>query len=388
MSESSLSDLAKRIAETELSISSDAIGATTIESALATRIRLLNTSEGEYYNILSSSVDEKAAYCQHLLISESWFLREMEPISAACNQLRHRVKQIAILSVPCARGEEAISALFIALQNGFALEEVFVEGYDAAKDAIALGRSYAFSPFSFRNHDLRLEYDFFEKIENRYVLKSQFRSNVELHQANLLSADWSPSRSKYDLILCRNLLIYLTPEGQRRLIERLFQYLSPDGFLIAASSEAPLLSAMHYRHAKASPFLFQNSKKQSTLSLPVIHGRSSFQAGKKTAKAPQTKKKQNAIQARVTVPHNSQNPIAEIKALADRGLIEDAFSAALQQLDITPHDAEILFLLGLICSSSGQTTEAQMWMQKTIERNPAHEEANLYLKLLNKGDSI
>ncbi|RIK71005.1 MAG: chemotaxis protein CheR [Planctomycetota bacterium] len=67
--------------------------------------------------------------------------------------------------------------------------------------------------------------------------KSSLRSLLTFRQINLIHDAW-PIRARFDVIFCRNVMIYFDTETQRRVVERLVQYLNPGGYLMLGHSES------------------------------------------------------------------------------------------------------------------------------------------------------
>ena len=77
---------------------------------------------------------------------------------------------------------------------------------------------------------------FTKDIENFWTLKNSVRERVELKLRNLLN--FEPSPEKFDLILCRNILIYQRVEKRVHILNRLASQLSPDGILLLGAGES------------------------------------------------------------------------------------------------------------------------------------------------------
>ncbi len=373
-----LVEQASSLAETRLGLQYEAIGRSTIESALRTRMRLCSESPEIYLLRLLRDSDEQQALTQLLLISESWFCREMEPLQAALCALRQRTDELTILSAPCARGEEAITALFAAEQAGFSTRDIHVDGYDAAEEAVARAKRFTYHRSSFRQTQLLFETSYFEAAGDDLRLRDHLQPRILVERANLLDAAWAPRSTVYDLILCRNVLIYLTPTSQRDLVKKLMSVLAPHGLFIVAAAEAPLVSALGYKHSLSSPLIFSPRTyvpPKRSVSRSLTRKESLKAARPKLSDAP-----------KYTSTKQSRSAPVDLDALANRGDIELAFERALDALEKTPNDPELHFLLGVISASCGHTREALSWFRQVLLLSPEHEEASLYLVLLNGGE--
>lgn len=86
---------------------------------------------------------------------------------------------------------------------------------------------------------------YFEKIDNkentvdiRWKIKKQLHSHIDFKNFNLLAASWRLPRPTFDIILCRNVLIYQDQENRREILKKLSQHLSEEGVLMLGCAEA------------------------------------------------------------------------------------------------------------------------------------------------------
>lgn len=364
-----LTTLVDGIAGRILGISTELVGQSTVRYAIETRQRLTGLAQSQYRALLSANAHEQHLFCQLLLISESWFEREAESITTALTLLRQRQSTVTILSAPCARGEEPISALYLAQKAGFALESVSVVGIDLSEAAIAQGALAEFSSYSFRGTSAELQDRFFDRVGPLWRAKPFVRERIALRCRNILDAD--AVKERFDLILCRNLLIYLDAVVQRQLIGQLVERLAPKGLLIVSAAEAPVVTSAGLTPHRQSPVMFTHPE-EPTRTVRAQPRPVPSSPAPSPRRAPQP-----AQRVLRKVLHRSSDTPWE---LASRGYLEEAFSAALQQLEMEPRNAECYFLLGLISSSGGSYAEATEWFRQTLRIAPDHEDAQLMLQ--------
>lgn len=152
---------------------------------------------------------------------------------------RHKPEQPVRVWVPgCATGEEAYSLAILLREKIEQLrQEVHVQVFatDIDSEAIALARMGVF-PDNIAAHVSpdRLQ-RFFTQEDRQYQIKSEIREMIVFAVQDVLR---DPPFSRLELISCRNLLIYLQPAAQRRLLH-LFHYgLRPQGYLFLGNSES------------------------------------------------------------------------------------------------------------------------------------------------------
>ncbi len=137
----------------------------------------------------------------------------------------------------CGTGEEAYSVgmlCFERLQAAEASCNVQIFASDIAAYALSIGRAGVYSEQIVADvSPLRLS-QFFSKGERSYVINRELRDAVMFTEQNLLA---DPPFTRLDLISCRNLLIYLEPEVQQKII-RLFHFaLNEGGYLFLGTRE-------------------------------------------------------------------------------------------------------------------------------------------------------
>jgi two-component system, chemotaxis family, CheB/CheR fusion protein len=199
----------------------------------------------EYIRFLQSHPTEIKELFNDLLISVTHFFREpaaWEFLEKAVlpRLLKNRDDNTPVRAwVPgCATGEEAYSVGMVLLEAGHAAERglsVQVFASDLNQSALEFARAGIYpesiaadiSPDRLRR--------FFVKGEHNYQVSKQVREMVVFAPHNLIS---DPPFSRIDLISCRNLLIYLSPEIQRKLVTLFHFALREGGYLFLGNAES------------------------------------------------------------------------------------------------------------------------------------------------------
>ena len=172
-------------------------------------------------------------------IGETRFFRETAPLLAWRDEVLFAERQpVRILSVGCSTGEEPYTVAMLFSEWGAAdlLREVV--GVDISRAAIAAANVALYPPESLSTTSRRRRSAFFRPLGDSFVVEGAVRRNVSIVHGNLLGALGATGR--FDLILCRNLMIYFDAASQCRAAERLSRHLSPGGYLLAGLSEVLL----------------------------------------------------------------------------------------------------------------------------------------------------
>ena len=181
-----------------------------------------------------------------LTVGETYFFREplqweviREEILPSLTQQRPPGHTLRVWSAGCASGEEAYS-LAIALDEGGLAERAQILGTDLSRAALEKAEAASYGPWSLRGTDPLLVARHFTPEGPRWRLEDRIRRQVRFESLNL-ARDRYPSFAsgtwRMDLILCRNVLIYLDDAAVQRVARQLAECLAPGGWLITGPSD-------------------------------------------------------------------------------------------------------------------------------------------------------
>jgi two-component system CheB/CheR fusion protein len=199
-----------------------------------------------YIAFLRESPEEVTALYRDLLIGVTSFFRESEAFLVLKQQVIPELVERQTAGFPvrvwvpaCATGEEAYSVAILLLEQFSATKkpvslQVFCT--DINEESLDVARHGIYSASSVRELSPARLRSFFKKIdENHYQVNQLLRALLTMARQNVIS---QPPFSKVDLICCRNLLIYLEPELQHKLISRFHFALNERGYLVLGRSES------------------------------------------------------------------------------------------------------------------------------------------------------
>ncbi len=156
-----------------------------------------------------------------------------------------------IWSAGCSTGQEAYSAAITFAEAW--KKQVFILGTDIDEPSLKKAREGRYSGNDVKNVPDRLLRKYFWKDAGLYVVNDQLKKMVSFEKHNLLGSDYP---ANMDLILCRNVLIYFTDEGQEHVISGLASSLRPGGVLFMGATEA-IFKYREYGLSQICPFFYQ-----------------------------------------------------------------------------------------------------------------------------------
>ncbi|MEG3146093.1 protein-glutamate O-methyltransferase CheR [Sphingomonas sp. RT2P30] len=177
-----------------------------------------------------------------LLNQETSFFRDsavLDLVAQAVATLRGTDlnRRIRIWSAGCSSGQEPLSlAMLFAEQTGDDDQLPEIIATDISEASIARGRAGRYSQFEIqRGLSVRRMMRWFETVGDDWVARAELVRRVQFRQLNLV-ADPLPI-GRFDVILCRNVLLYFGPAMRRHVFARLAEVLRPGGLLVLGAGE-------------------------------------------------------------------------------------------------------------------------------------------------------
>lgn len=202
-----------------------------------------------YYAYLQNHPEETKALLGDLLIGVTNFFRDREAFEALERDVLPGLlkpvepgnlppEEVRVWSAGCSTGEEAYTLAMLVsdqLVHDACPARLQVFATDIDERAIAVGRSGAYPEAIVTDVPPTRLRQYFLKDGHSYRVRKEIRERVLFAKHNLLS---DPPFSQIDLIVCRNLLIYLDREVQREILQMFHFALRPGGYLFLGSSES------------------------------------------------------------------------------------------------------------------------------------------------------
>lgn len=213
--------------------------------------RLNMISDDDYLDYISRNSDEFKEFCDLFTINYTYFFRNYEIFKHLSNNIakikRRNKHKLMIWSCPCATGEEpySIAMLFDTLRNvNPNIPDVEIVASDIDRRVLDFARDGVYGAYSV--HDLPETYmkSYFTtkttRIGPQYTISEKIKDKVRFLEEDLTNGH--SLSQKYDVVFCRNFLIYLNKKSQRRVLKTIADHLNPGGLMIIGKTEMVLNS--------------------------------------------------------------------------------------------------------------------------------------------------
>jgi chemotaxis protein methyltransferase WspC len=352
----------------ETGLSTDALDHRAVSRAVAHVARRLGIPAETLLERLQVHGAEWTLLVEELTVQESWFFRDRATFEhfAAFARERPAARSLRVLSAPCARGEEPYSIAMCLLETGLAAGQFQVDAVDISRPAVEAARAGLYTRNAFRKEcgDRRGEY--FEASGSSFQLSATVMNCVSFARENILDPAFGADRRPYDVIFCRNLLIYLTEDARSRVMQRLDTLLAPDGVLFTGASELGLFLSGGYRKVGGER-AFGCQRTPPVTSLPVSRIRYRRPAP-------------SAGPAR-SMPRET---LVEARRLADAGDLAGALAICERLLGGSGRGADLYSLLGVIHQAAGREALARQHFERVLYLDPNHYETLVHMALLTE----
>ncbi|MHB8835340.1 MAG: CheR family methyltransferase [Candidatus Methylomirabilia bacterium] len=204
----------------------------------------------DYYYLLlygPEREEELAKVVDVLTTNETYFFREMNQLRTLTEEIvpeiiqRHESRRrLRIWSAGCSTGEEPYTLAILLLEHpALSGWDVEIFASDISQRVLQCARRGVYTETSFRSTEPDYRQRYFEPVDavsSRVV--ERVRRLVSFGQLNLLAPEQWTILGQFDVILCRNVMIYFNNEGKKKMVEHFHRKLDAGGFLLLGHSES------------------------------------------------------------------------------------------------------------------------------------------------------
>jgi len=196
----------------------------------------------------------------------------------------------------------------------------------------------------------------------------------------------------YDIVFCRNLLIYLTPAARSRAERALDRLLKPDGLLVLGAAEPPIMKGEWMPAGDSSVFALRRGI-HAPAGTSASAGTREAGARKPAPKTPDARRPRGEPAAPVEADVDAAAPsldevLGEAGSMANARRFSDAITFCEHHMRRLGPSPALFFLMGMLHQSAGDGDRAEGCFHKTLYLDASHDEAILALALLaaQRGD--
>jgi len=369
------------------------IGSSTVLHAINERIQFCKLNDIEsYHSKLIKDKDELTELIEEVVIPETWFFRDIEPFKMLIKFVNNEWLKsepsgpLRVLSIPCATGEEPYSIAMALLDAGLTPSQVYIDAVDVSNRNIKRCRQAHYREHSFRGVDPLAKKRFFRlREDNFYHPDILIKAMVNFDQASILDAQYIHSQRPYDVVFCRNLLIYFDYKTQQNAAGMLSKLLKPTGILFVGHAETGRFMnnqdwSMSYKYPRSfaiRKFIddarFENKKRIKNII-------------KKTVNKPYVRNKTSAKKTQPTTIKrtiNKTTPIKKVKstaALPDKNYAQkladqDARKAVQYFRNVVylePRNFDALMYLSTLIGQQGDPKQSQRFRERAQRCQKQH----------------
>ncbi|MEL6879308.1 MAG: CheR family methyltransferase [Cyanobacteria bacterium J06607_10] len=371
----------------------------------------------DYLAALKASPEQFESLVESIVVPETSFFRNRASfvyLRQWVAQTWQRKRPLRVLSLPCSTGEEPYSIAITLLEEGLSMDEFHIDAVDISTRALEKARQGIYSPYAFRRQTYRSDDKYFtldipegttpgKRVTQRYYLIESVRDKVAFLQGNVLDPQLLADAMPYDIIFCRNLLIYFDRVARETTLEKITRLLDPEGVLFLGYAETNLVDDKSYQPVPYPQTFAYRRQPATAASSTITPQRTVHIAPAEFAARPAVPSTSSnhppasvsgQLSDRKVMTDEMADEIADEMAdepslqlaqrLADSGDLAAATAQCDRYLASQPSDAAAHLLRGELYQADNNMAAAQTCFEKSIYLDPQLEPALTHLMFLKE----
>lgn len=364
---------------------------------IESRLRVVGlASVADYFSWLGNPAHleaERPALSNVTSSRETFFLRDHGQIALLRQQIlpeliarNSATRTLRLWSVGCSTGEEPYTLAMLARETGLLSSDwrLEVTGFDIDPESLHVAARGVYRDWSFRGCPDTFRDQYFQKSREGWRIDERLRQAVQFRSLDLLAQTTDPVVPEMaDLILCRNVFIYLDHPAIDQALNWLLRHLSEGGYLFCAPGELashprPELAvcafpeAVVYRKVVAGSTTAMSITQRASLATPI---------GPLTPVVPPNKPDVRprlsvfaAVRAHETLPVHAAEPhedwLTKAWDAANRGKLDDAANQCAHIRERNPFDPEAYYLSAILALAGGSVDAARDELRRVLYLAP------------------
>lgn len=353
-----------------------------------------NGNEAAYIAALDSQPAEVERLTGDISVPETWLFRYPQSFELLADVLRRHLAtgapSLRMCSVACATGQEPYSMAITALHAGWSPDRVRIRAFDRNPETLKVAAAGKFGPTSIRGEIPSWATEFLGIDAGEIGIEDRIRSMVQFKQAEVTS---SGIDGPYEVLFCRNLLIYLNAVARTKLVRSICRSLTPGGLLFVGHAEQSIrvdgmLQPIAWPHAfamervDAASQMREATQPSSTLK-PAERLSSPISVTPPLQPLPSV-----AIQSSPAVPLPpsalAAHSLANARDLADAGRLQESESMVRSIMSLQSPSAPAFELLGLIRIAANDTAGAKRLFEQAVYLDPCRSTSLIQLAMMSE----
>jgi len=294
-------------------------------------------------------------------------------------------RELRVWSAGCATGEEpySIAMLLSEILPDFKKWNIFILGTDINHSSLEKARTGFYREWSFRDVPQRIRSEYFTPQDGGFVIRPDIQQMVTFNYLNLVEncyPSFYNQTTDMDMIMCRNVMIYFSNQTSERVIERFYQTLDTNGWLLVGHSEPMTMLPHNFTTVNIQDALFYrkpdplSAKEKST---PAGASRKNIDTAARSLKSRygsvhsaqqiRTVGKMNAS------PTNKLRPqaedMSEVNALVAAGKWLEAIQVLTDKIQTRPDKVDYYLDMAKIYANQKMLDQALRWCEKALEKD-------------------
>jgi len=202
----------------------------------------------EYINMLKNAPDKKELkeFIDLLTVNETYFYRNMPQFKTFQDKIlplllkNQKNKTLRIWSAGCSIGCEPYTIAIILKETIPEIKNwnIYILANDISGSALKVARDGLYTPREVKEIPFYLLSKYFVKKEKYYQIKKDIKDMVDIQEFNLMDFNKINSYENFDVIFCRNVLIYFDEISRKKLIDKFYDKLNIPGYIFLGHSES------------------------------------------------------------------------------------------------------------------------------------------------------
>ena len=383
----------------------DTVGKSSIDRAISHRMHVTNCNNASaYYRRVKADKQELDELIEEVVVPETWFFRNITPFEVlrdnalkihenivnpkkSKNHNKKRSGPLKILSVPCSSGEEPYSIAIMLREAGLSDDDFLIDAVDVSEQALKKSRRAIYGKHSFREKEMDFQSKYFKPVKSKFQLLPSIRDCVSFRKGNIITDSISPVDGYYDIVFCRNLLIYFDRDTQRKILDKLSKMIKFGGLLFVGHAESGQIDKNNFTKIRvAKAFSFRKKTAKNILYSSVQLSEQSVDKLKNIYdQLVEVNKKDIELSKKINNPKykliedNDLNIdddfFQKIDLLINTGRLSEASRLCREFLNEQPEDSNTYYYLGMISALQGSNADAETSLRKAIYLSPDHHKA-------------